>query len=121
MDTIKPKLKGPRRQFDNDFLERLTHTHIAVPLAIFSIYAIVLLYWSFDHQYMGIVETVLLFLGGILAFTFLEYFMHRYLFHLPPTSELNKKIAYKLHGIHHDYPKDKTIRNTRIRMQNGDF
>ena len=108
MSEVKQKFKGSGRIFENAFLERLTHTNIAVPITIFMSYAVVLLYWSFDHQYMGIGKTIVVFIGGTLAFTLIEYLMHRYLFHLPPTSELNKEIAYKLHGIHHDYPKDKS-------------
>jgi len=88
-------------------LERLTKTHIAIPLSIFSIYAIALLYWSFDHEYLNIAYTFLVFFLGVLSFTLLEYLMHRFLFHLPPTSEFNEKVAYNIHGIHHDYPKDK--------------
>jgi sterol desaturase/sphingolipid hydroxylase (fatty acid hydroxylase superfamily) len=107
METAKPKLKGSGRLFENRFLEGLTRTHIAVPLVIFGVYAIGLLYWSFDKNFLTLGETILVFLLGTLAFTLLEYLMHRFLFHLPPTSERNKKISYKLHGIHHDYPKDK--------------
>ena len=93
--------------FKNKFLDRITRTHIAVPLVIFSLYAIGLLYWSFDHAYMSVIETIFVFISGVLTFTLLEYLMHRYLFHLPPTSERNIKIAYAVHGIHHEYPKDK--------------
>lgn len=107
MATAKPNLKGTGQLFQNKLLEKLTRTHIAVPLTIFSLYAIGLLWWSFDHRFLSIWETVLIFFLGTLSFTLIEYLMHRYLFHLPPTSERNKKIAYMLHGIHHDYPKDK--------------
>ena len=93
--------------FKNKFLDRITRTHIAVPLVIFSLYAIGLLYWSFDHAYMSVIETIFVFISGVLTFTLLEYLMHRYLFHLPPTSERNIKIAYAVHGIHHEFPKDK--------------
>ncbi|MCH8232844.1 MAG: sterol desaturase family protein [Bacteroidetes bacterium] len=105
----KPNFKGSRRLFKNPFLEKLTHTHIAIPLTIFSIYAVALLYWSYDHQYLNFVSTVLVFLSGVLLFSLVEYLMHRYLFHLPPTSDFNKKVAYIVHGIHHDYPKDKDL------------
>jgi len=107
MVIAKPHLKGSAHLFKNKLLERLTRTHIAVPLVIFSVYAIGLLYWSFDHKFLSVGSTILLFFLGALAFTFIEYLLHRYLFHLPPTSERNIKIAYNLHGIHHDYPKDK--------------
>ncbi len=103
----KQHTKGSRRMFENPFLEKLTHTHIAIPLIFFSMYAIALLYWSYDHQYLSFIYTALVFLSGVLLFTLVEYLMHRYLFHLPPTSKFNEKVAYKIHGIHHDYPKDK--------------
>jgi len=103
----KPKTKGAKHIFENPMLERLTKTHIAIPLSIFSIYAIALIYWSFDHEYLNLAYTFLVFFLGVLSFTLLEYLMHRFLFHLPPTSEFNEKVAYNIHGIHHDYPKDK--------------
>jgi len=103
----QPKTKGTKYFFENPILERLTKTHIAIPLSIFNIYAIALLYWSFDHEYLNLAYTILVFLLGMLAFTLLEYLMHRFLFHLPPTSEFNQKLAYNIHGVHHDYPKDK--------------
>ena len=103
----QPKTKGTTNIFENPFLEGLSRTHIAVPLAIFGLYAIGLMYWSYDHNYLGPVSTVVVFLLGTLAFTLLEYLMHRFLFHLTPRTELRKKIAYKIHGVHHDYPKDK--------------
>lgn len=107
MAESKPHTKGSKQLFENQLLERLTRTHIAVPLTIFSLYAIGLLYWSFDHRYLNFGETVGIFLLGTLSFTFVEYVIHRYLFHLPPTTELKAKIAYSIHGVHHDYPKDK--------------
>jgi len=99
--------KKSSKIFKSKFLDRITRTHIAVPLVIFSIYAIGLLYWSIDHSFMTLGLTVVTFFLGALAFSLLEYLMHRYLFHLPPTNEWNIKIAYALHGIHHEYPKDK--------------
>lgn len=107
MVTQKPHSKASTKIFKNKFLDRITRTHIAIPLTIFSLYAIGLLYWSFDHKFMTLMLTILVFFLGALTFTFIEYLMHRYLFHLPPTSERNIKIAYAVHGIHHEFPKDK--------------
>ena len=89
--------KGTKQLFENPILERLTRTHIAIPLTIFSIYAIALIYWSYDHQFLSIVETIGVFILGTLSFTLVEYLIHRFLFHLPPTSELREKIAYNIH------------------------
>jgi sterol desaturase/sphingolipid hydroxylase (fatty acid hydroxylase superfamily) len=46
-------------------------------------------------------------LAGFFAWTLLEYFIHRYLFHLPGEYSLIKKFRYMMHGVHHDYPADK--------------
>lgn len=49
-----------------------------------------------------------LFLAGLFFFTFIEYVMHRYLYHIPATTPRKQKISYTMHGVHHDYPKDKS-------------
>ncbi|WP_280985186.1 sterol desaturase family protein [Gillisia limnaea] len=50
----------------------------------------------------------LLFISGFLFFTFIEYLMHRYVFHLPVTNPKREKFVYTIHSVHHDYPKDKS-------------
>ena len=104
----RPKHKGSPRLFKNPFLEQLTHTHIAAPLFIFGGIAMVLIYFGIFEKGFEVPLMVLLFLTGLFFFTLVEYLMHRYLYHLPPTSKSNKKISYTMHGVHHDYPKDKS-------------
>lgn len=104
----RPKHKGSPRLFENPYLEKLTHTHIEAPLIIFGVIAAALIYYGILEKGFEIPLMVLLFLGGVVFFTFVEYLMHRYLYHLPATSERNKKISYTIHGVHHDYPKDKS-------------
>jgi len=45
--------------------------------------------------------------GGFFFFTFVEYMMHKYFFHMEPNTPIKDKIQYSVHGVHHDYPKDK--------------
>ncbi len=49
-----------------------------------------------------------LFATGLLAWTLLEYLLHRWLFHFAPRpgSELQEDLAFLIHGVHHDYPYD---------------
>ena len=103
----KPHTKGTKALFKNKFLEKLTRTHIAVPLVMFTIISTGLLFYGFDKQYLTVVTAIPLFFLGLLIFTFVEYMMHRHLFHLPPKTEKHEKFAYTVHGVHHDYPKDK--------------
>ncbi len=103
----KPHLKGTKSLFKNKFLERLTRTHISVPLILFSIISTVLIIYGLRNFHISAVNTVPIFFGGFFAFTLVEYLMHRFLFHLTPTTKKREKFAYTVHGVHHDYPKDR--------------
>ncbi|WP_425393051.1 sterol desaturase family protein [Ekhidna sp.] len=103
----KPHVKGTKALFKNKFMERLTRTHIAIPLVVFSVISTGLLIYGFQQSYITAVSAPLLFIGGLLAFTLVEYVMHRFVFHLNPKNEKQEKFAYTVHGVHHDYPKDK--------------
>lgn len=102
-----PKNKGTQRLFQNPILEKLTRTHIAVPLTIFAVYAVALLTWSATHTDLSVVTTVGMFLIGFLAFTWIEYIVHRYVFHMKTYTDIRAKFQYTIHGVHHEYPKDK--------------
>lgn len=104
---IKPNHRGTKRLFRNPILESLTRTHIAVPVTIFFIYSLGLLYWSVTHTGLSAIATAGMFLIGMLAFTWVEYMVHRYLFHMGTPTARRAKIQYTMHGVHHEYPKDK--------------
>jgi sterol desaturase/sphingolipid hydroxylase (fatty acid hydroxylase superfamily) len=69
--------------------------------------ALALLYVAFSFTSLGILYIVVLFLMGWLFFTLLEYSAHRFLFHMETDTPIKQKIQYGMHGVHHDYPKDK--------------
>src|SRR5689334_9893152 len=107
METTKPNHKGSAQLFENPVLERLTRTHIAVPISIFIAISIGLIFYGFTHGILGVLSAVALFFAGWLIFSLIEYSAHRGIFHMEPTNDLKKSIQYKFHGNHHDYPKDK--------------
>ena len=104
---MKPAHKGSARLFNNPLLERLTRTHIAIPITLFLVYAAGLLYWSVTTTDIPVATTVALFFTGLLVFSLVEYLTHRYVFHMETNTERKKKMQYTMHGVHHDYPKDK--------------
>ena len=104
---MKPSHKGSAQLFENPILERLTKTHIALPISIFIAFSIALIYYGFVNGILDVLSAVGLFMAGWLIFTFIEYMAHRHVFHMEPTNEFKKNIQYKFHGNHHDYPKDK--------------
>lgn len=105
---IKPQNKGTKQLFQNPVLEKLSRTHISVPLIIFFLYSTALLYWSITHTSLSMAMTVGMFFLGVIAFTWVEYNVHRYIFHMRPDTERKAKAQYTMHGVHHEFPKDKT-------------
>ena len=106
-EEVAPKNKGSKRLFQNPILEKLTRTHISVPLSIFVIYALALLAWSVTNTSLSAFQTIGLFFIGVLAFTWVEYMVHRYVFHMKTYTTIRTKLQYTIHGVHHEFPKDK--------------
>ncbi len=104
---VAPKNRGTKKLFKNPILEKLSRTHISIPLTIFTVYAISLLYWDVTHTTLTPGTTVALFFLGIISFTFVEYIVHRYVYHIRTHTEWRKKFQYNAHGVHHEFPKDK--------------
>ncbi|WP_224999479.1 sterol desaturase family protein [Cesiribacter sp. SM1] len=105
--TVKPKMKGSKQLFSNPLLERLSRTHISIPLTLYSVISIGLLYYGATEIGLQAGMMVLMFVLGFLFLTLLEYVAHRYVFHMEPTNKVKAKIQYTVHGVHHEYPKDK--------------
>lgn len=96
------------RLFNNQFLDSLTRTHIAVPVSLFFLYATGLIVWTKMATSLSNLQIVGLFAGGLLFFTLVEYLVHRYVYHIEPTTESRRKFQWTMHGVHHAYPKDKS-------------
>ena len=108
MATKNVNSKGTKQLFENPILEKLTHTHIAIPLTIFYGSAVgIMCYITISLNYQ-LTNALVLFLGGIFFWTIFEYLMHRHIFHMIPNHPIKEKIQYTFHGVHHEYPKDKT-------------
>jgi sterol desaturase/sphingolipid hydroxylase (fatty acid hydroxylase superfamily) len=108
MAEVRPQHKGTKQLFSNPILEKLSRTHISVPLTIFFLYSAGLLYWSITHTTLSGWITGGFFLIGLLFFTWVEYWAHRGLFHMDTTTKKREEIQYTIHGVHHEFPKDKT-------------
>ncbi len=95
--------------FKNKWLDKLTRSHISIPVTMFFLYAIGLLYYTKTATELSNLQVVALFFGGIFFFTFTEYVVHRWAYHPGEhASEARQKFCYTVHGVHHDYPKDKS-------------
>jgi sterol desaturase/sphingolipid hydroxylase (fatty acid hydroxylase superfamily) len=106
-EELKPYNKGSKKLSSNPLIERLTRTHISIPITLFIMYSGVLLYWNVINTGLSLPTTIILFIVGLLTFSLVEYLMHRYLFHMEIYTEARKKMQYVMHGVHHEFPKDK--------------
>jgi len=99
--------KGQAQLFKNHYLEYLTKTH---PLVIWGMYLPAIgfmLYYSNAVVGFDLLSIIVAFLSGIFFWTFFEYIMHRFVFHMVAESERARKIVYIMHGNHHEYPRDR--------------
>ena len=58
--------------------------------------------------FLGLYPMFLSYILGIFMWTFIEYVLHRFVFHFTPTSNIGRKIHFLLHGLHHYQPMVKT-------------
>src|SRR5690554_1219760 len=104
----KPKEQGTTALFKNPILEKLARTHISIPLIIYFIGSATLLYINFTRGYTTVWGGVGLFFIGLIFWTWFEYFMHKRIFHMLPSNKYKERIQYMFHGVHHEFPRDKT-------------
>lgn len=107
MEFEKIYNKGQAQLFQNHYLEKLTKTH---PFVIYAIYFPVmafLLYYGHAYKGISILTELVLFISGALFWSLFEYVMHRKVFHMIAESRRARKIVYTMHGVHHEYPRDK--------------
>lgn len=103
-----PKEQGTTALFKNPILEKLARTHISVPLSIYFVGSAILMYLSFSRGYTTALEGTGVFFIGFFVWTWFEYVMHKHIFHMLPTNKIKETIQYTFHGVHHEYPRDKT-------------
>lgn len=99
--------KGQAQLFRNRYLEMLTKTH---PLIIWGMYLPVfagLPYYAAGKWAFTGWTIALVYAGGMFFWTFFEYIMHRYIFHMIAKSARAQQFIYVLHGNHHHFPRDK--------------
>ncbi len=105
---IKPKNDKAARMFKNPVLDKFTHAHVAIPISMLVLFGIGFMIWGIFYTTLTTIQYAYLVPSGMLFFTLFEYLIHRFMYHLEPTTKLRGWIQYNFHGLHHEYPKDKT-------------
>ena len=99
--------KGQAQLFKNRYLEMLTKTH---PLVIWGMYLPVFVgmpWYAATKLGYGGWRIAATYTAGIFFWTFFEYIMHRWIFHMIAESPRAQKVIYVMHGNHHHFPRDR--------------
>jgi 4-hydroxysphinganine ceramide fatty acyl 2-hydroxylase len=91
--------------FKNDFLEGLSKVHFFVPLIVYVPVIIYCIYKAFVTS-VGILTFFEMLAVGLFVWTFVEYILHRFIFHYMPKPKWAQRLHFIFHGVHHDYPSD---------------
>lgn len=94
------------RLFKNPLLERLTYVHPAAPLLIWGPVVAFCFSVGIDRGAISVGLSLALALAGLFFWTLAEYVLHRWVFHFEPRNKIEARIAFLIHGIHHDDPND---------------
>lgn len=104
--SIKPK--ESLRLFRGPALEAMSH----IPWWLVLLVWVPILTGLALHALLGLGLGVVTFLGlaavGLVAWTLLEYGLHRFVFHYPVKSDFGRRLHFLAHGIHHLDPWDRS-------------
>lgn len=97
--------------FSNPIVERISHIHPATPFLVWSpviVFTLLASWKTFQEQNLGIGFYLFLVASGVFVWTFVEYVLHRWLFHLRERGPITKRMQFVMHGFHHEDASDPT-------------
>ncbi|MEA4906779.1 MAG: fatty acid hydroxylase [Chloroflexi bacterium] len=100
----------PIRLFKSGFLEFFTHVHPITIIILWTPIIIGSFYWGYSlHPAQGgLLYLPVGFISGMAIWTFVEYNIHRFMFHFCPRAAWQQRIVFLFHGVHHAQPRMKT-------------
>jgi len=107
MRKFKIDNKGTIQLFSNETLEWLSRTNFLFPVIVYAALSLFFLVLSWFDDKIYFIRALWLLPLGWLLFTLIEYLVHRFLFHFHAVTEKELNLQYKIHGVHHEFPRDK--------------
>lgn len=100
----------PIRLFKSDFLESFTHISPITVLVIWIPVAGYFLARAVAEALPGSAAAYIpiAFFFGLFVWSFMEYTLHRFVFHFQPRNAAQERIIFLFHGVHHAQPQLKT-------------
>ena len=103
---MKPQLQSSFSKLpDHKFIK----TNSLVAITIYFIISSIFLTYGIITSSTSFLLSVSVVFTGIFFFTFIEYIFHRFVYHSGKDYMDEKNWQFKVHGIHHAFPKNKNI------------
>jgi dihydroceramide fatty acyl 2-hydroxylase len=82
--------------------------HPIVPGVVWGPIMLAAIWFAASNARFALWPAVSLFVLGFLAWTLIEYLLHRFVFHLMPEPTFESKLKqFMVHGYHHEFPNDR--------------
>jgi sterol desaturase/sphingolipid hydroxylase (fatty acid hydroxylase superfamily) len=98
--------RSPVRLFKNDLLERLTRTSLATTIAFWMPVSLGALSFGLSQAHLTSASAIGALAAGLAAWIPVEYFLHRFVFHLDRWVPAAARFCFLIHGCHHADPAD---------------
>lgn len=95
------------RMFESDFIDFFSRTHASIVPILYAPATLFLLWYSVAKAGVSAGMTAGLFVGGFVAWTLTEYWLHRLFFHWIPNAKWGERMHFLVHGVHHTWPQDR--------------
>jgi sterol desaturase/sphingolipid hydroxylase (fatty acid hydroxylase superfamily) len=95
------------RMFESDLIDFFSRTHWSIVPILYVPAAIYLFWFGLSRADVTVVASLGLFAGGVLTWSIIEYWLHRTFFHWQPEGRWGERFHFLVHGVHHNWPKDK--------------
>lgn len=93
--------------FSNDLIDLFSRTRPGVVPALYIPGALLPIGYGVLVLHISVQVTLALAAMGYITWTLTEYWLHRLVFHFKPRGALGEKVHFLIHGVHHQWPKDK--------------
>jgi len=100
------EISRPVRFFKSDLLERFTHTRLATLVAFWGSISVGLLVIGLRQGELTGIEAGAIATAGAIAWSLVEYLLHRFVFHLDRWLPAAERFCFLMHGCHHADPSD---------------
>ena len=101
----EPSRESPP-MFESRFVDQFSRTHWAVVPLLYVPATILLVAYGIMQLEVSALETIATMAAGGVAWTLVEYWLHRTLFHWQPGGKFGERMHFILHGVHHKWPRD---------------